>query len=339
MKKLINDPFKVTNELVEGFVLANEGKLRQVPGLNVVVRRGLPVPGRVGVVIGGGSGHEPLFLGFTGRGMGDADAHGAIFTSPSPDLVLAATEAVDGGAGVIYVYGNYAGDILNFDLAADLAKERGIRVETVRVWDDVASAPPERSDQRRGTAADVFVIKAAGAAAELGKDLDEVYRLTAKTRDRCRSIGVALSSCTLPAVDRALFELGEDEISIGMGLHGEEGVDRGVLRPADAVAEAMLARILADPLPPGATWDEVNVLVNGYGSTTQMELLIVYRKVRQLLAERGIKVYDSLVGSYCCSQEMAGCSITLLALDDEVKALWDEPCDSPGLTLAGRSRR
>lgn len=331
MKKLINDAYAVTDELVEGFVLANQGRYHKLPGVNAVVRTDMPQSGRVGVVIGGGSGHEPLFIGFLGPGLGDAGAHGAVFTSPAPDLILAAAKAVDGGAGVLFVYGNYQGDNLNFDLAGDLAAGLGIQTRTIRVWDDIASAPPERKEDRRGTAADVFVIKAAGAAAQKGLDLDAVYRLAAKARDNCRSLGVALSSCTLPTSSGPIFELGEAEISLGMGLHGEEGVERGPLESADMVATKIVNRLLADDLDlaPGC---EVNLLVNGYGATTMMELLIVYRRVHRLLAEKGITVYDSLVGSFCTSQEMAGCSVTVLKLDDELKELWDAPCDSPALT-------
>lgn len=337
MKKLINDPMAVADELVEGFAALHARDVRQVPEARVLVRRSMPVPGRVGVVIGGGSGHEPLFLEFIGRGMGDAVVQGAIFTSPGPDPILEAVRAVHGGAGVLFVYGNYAGDNMNFDLAAARAAAEGIAVKTVRVWDDIASAPRGREDERRGTAADVFVIKTAGAAAERGWPLDEVYRVTAKARDNCRSLGVALSSCTLPATGTPIFSLGDDEMMIGMGLHGEPGVESATLRTADETCAMMLERILPDL--PFASGDEVNLLVNGYGATTVMELLIMARAAVRILRERGIRLYAGLAGNYCTSQEMAGCSLTLMRLDDELRSLWDDLASSPGLSLVPAALR
>jgi phosphoenolpyruvate---glycerone phosphotransferase subunit DhaK len=337
MKKLINDPLRVADELVQGFAALNASSVRQLPGLNVLVRRAMPINGRVGVVIGGGSGHEPLFLGFIGQGLGDAVVQGAIFTSPGPDPILQAVRAVNGGAGVVLVYGNYAGDNMNFDLAAGRAAAEGITVETVRVWDDIASAPRGREDERRGTAADVFVIKTAGAAAERGWSLDEVCRVTAKARDNCRSLGVALSSCTLPATGTPIFSLGDDEMMIGMGLHGEPGVESSTLRTADETCAMMLDRILPDL--PFAAGNDVNLLVNGYGATTVMELLIVGRAAARLLGERGITIHAGLAGSFCTSQEMAGCSLTLMRLDDELRSLWDDPASSPGYSQRPAGQR
>ena len=332
MKKLINDPLQVADELVQGFVALHDQRVRQLPGMNVVVRKAMPQNGRVGIVIGGGSGHEPLFLGFIGRGLGDAVVQGAIFTSPGPDPILHAIRSVDGGAGVLCVYGNYTGDNLNFGLAAKAAAEEGIIVREVRVWDDIASAPPGREDERRGTAADLFVIKTAGAAAERQWPLDEVYRVTAKARDQCRSLGVALSSCTLPATGTPIFTIGDDEMMVGTGLHGEPGVESTTLKTADETCALMLDRILPDlALQPG---DQVNLLVNGYGATTVMELLIMARCAYRMLGRRSISVYEGLVGNYCTSQEMAGCSITLMRLDDELRALWDDPAWSPAFSRA-----
>jgi dihydroxyacetone kinase-like protein len=330
MKKLINDPMRVADELVQGFVTLHGRIVRQLPGMNVIIRREMPQAGRVGVVIGGGSGHEPLFLGFIGKGFGDAVVQGAIFTSPGPDLILEAVRAVNGRAGVLFVYGNYTGDNMNFGLAAQRAAGEGIPVQTVRVWDDIASAPRGQEDERRGTAADLFVIKIAGAAAERRWPLNEVYRVTAKARDHCRSLGVALSSCTLPATGTPIFSIADDEMMVGMGLHGEPGVESTVLKTADETCVLMIERILPDL--PFTTGDQVNMLVNGYGSTTLMELFIMARSARRILEAKGLTVYEGLAGSYCTSQEMAGCSLTLMRLDDELRSLWDAPGWAPGFS-------
>jgi len=327
-KKLINDPEQVPLEAVEGLVAVNERWLRQVPGMAVVVRRGMPVPGRVGVVVGGGSGHEPLFTEFVGVGLADAAVAGAVFTSPGPDLILEAVKAVDGGAGVLFVYGNYAGDNLNFGMAADLAAGAGIQTETVRVWDDIASAPAADLEDRRGTAADLFVIKIAGAAAERRLSLAETCRVAAKARDNCRSLGVALTSCSLPGSKRPVFEIGDAEMMVGMGLHGEQGMETVPLSSADEAADVMVGRILDDlPLAPG---DAVSLLVNGYGSTTRAELHIVARRAVATLKDRGLVLHDAIVGNYCTSLEMAGCSVTLMKMDDELTDLWGDEASSPG---------
>lgn len=329
MKKLINDPYEVTNELVEGFVLANSTKIRKLPDINVVVRKDIPRIGKVGIVIGGGSGHEPVFLGFVGKGMGDAAAHGAIFTSPSVDIIYETIKAADGGSGIILIYGNYMGDILNFDMAQDMARSESIRVETVRVYDDIASAPPEEKFERRGTGADLFVIKIAGAASELGLSFDEVLEVTKNARDNCRSLGVALSSCTLPAVGKPIFTLAEDEMVIGMGLHGEPGIESSKLLTADETTEKIIDRLMADDLKL-AVGDSIALFVNGYGGTTMMELYIVNRKAHELFDKKGIEIYSNVVGNLCTTQEMAGCSITIMKLDAELKRLYDESADSPG---------
>lgn len=335
-KKLINDPERVPLEAVEGVVAMNAARLRQVPGLSVVVRRGSPVPGRVGVVVGGGSGHEPAFTEFVGLGMADAAVAGAVFTSPGPDAILAAVRAVDGGAGVLFVYGNYAGDNMNFGMAAASAASAGIRTETVRVWDDIASAPVAYQDDRRGTAGDLLVIKIAGAAAERGWSLAETFRVASKARDQCRSLGVALSSCSLPGAKRPVFEIGELEMMVGMGLHGEQGMESVGLSSADEATDVMLGRVLEDL--PFAAGDEVVLLVNGYGSTTRAELHIVARRAASVLKERGVELREGVVGNYCTSLEMAGCSVTLMRLDAELVDLWGDEASSPGFATARGAR-
>jgi dihydroxyacetone kinase-like protein len=326
MKKVINDPKNVVRETLEGFVGMNHKDFYLLDNANVVVKKKL-APGKVGLVIGGGSGHEPVFLEYIGEGYADAVCQGNIFAAPPPDVVLAGTKAVDRGKGVLYVYGNYAGDNLNFDMAAELAEMEGIKTATVRVMDDVASAPPERMTDRRGIAGDFFVLKIAGAVCDAGLELDAVKRITEKARDNTRTMGVALASGTIPGVDKPTFELPEDEIEIGMGLHGEPGVRRGKMQPADTLVDQILELIIADL--PFQSGDEVCALVNGFGATTRMELLIVMRRVLKKLSESGIKVYDAQAGNYATCQEMAGFSVTLLRLDDEIKKYYDWPAWSP----------
>jgi dihydroxyacetone kinase-like protein len=330
-KKIINDPENVVPELIDGLVEAYHGQIKKLEGVNALVKSSLP-PGKVGLLIGGGSGHEPLFHGFIGDNMADGAACGHIFAAPTPDVILEATKALDQGVGVLYLYGNYAGDNMNFDIGAELADDEGIRTRTVRIWDDVASAPPERMQDRRGIAGDVFVIKIAGGVSATSGDLDEVYRVTVKARDNTRSMGVAVSAGSIPETGEPTFELPEDEIEIGMGLHGEAGVSREKLLPADILVDKMMEQILSDlPFKPG---DEVCLLINDLGATTMMELLIANRRARHMLRERGIEVYDTLMGRFCSSQEMAGFSITLMKLDDELKGYYDMPAQSFGLTKA-----
>ena len=325
VKKVINDPRDVVSELLEGLVAANHGRIRKLEGVTALAKSTLP-PGKVGLLIGGGSGHEPLFHGFIGHNLADGAACGNIFAAPTPDVILAVTQALDQGKGVLYLYGNYAGDNMNFDIAAELAADVGIETRTVRIWDDVASAPPERMDDRRGIAGDLFVIKIAGAVSAAVDSLDEVYRVTAKARDQTRSMGVALSAGSIPETGEPTFELPPDEIEVGMGLHGEPGVSRQELLPADPLVDMMMERILADlPFQHG---DEICLLINDLGATTMMELLIVNRRVRQVLEARAIAVHDTIIGSYCTSQEMAGFSITLMKLDEELKRYYDVSADS-----------
>lgn len=326
VKKIINNPKNVVQETIEGFLLMHAGEFQRIEDYSAIVKTKLE-PDKVGLVIGGGSGHEPIFLEFIGEGYPDAVAMGNVFAAPSPDIVLAATKAADRGRGVLYVYGNYAGDNLNFDMGAELADMEGIRTETVRVWDDVASAPPERITDRRGIAGDFYVIKIAGAACAAGLDLDEVKRVTVKARDNTRTMGVALYPGTIPGEGTPAFTLPEDEIEIGLGLHGEPGVRRGKIQPADVLVDEMLALVAADlPFKAG---DEVCCLIDGFGSTTRMEQMIAMRRLLVRLKEMGIKVHKADAGAYATCQEMAGFSITLMRLDEELKRYYDWPVWSP----------
>ena len=333
-KKFLNNPRQIVSELLDGLVLAYGGEVLRVGGKNVIVRQGIPV-GKVALLVGGGSGHEPLFGGFIGKNLADGAVAGNIFAAPTPDQILLATQALDRGKGVLYLYGNYAGDNLTFDMAAELAAGEGIQTRTVRVWDDVASAPPERTEDRRGIAGDFMVIKVAGGAAATLDALDEVYRVACKGRDFTRSMGVAVSAGTFPETGEPTFELPDDEIEIGLGLHGEPGVSRSKMMPADAVVDFMLERILKDlPFQPG---DEVCLLINNLGATTMTELLILNRRTRQVLAQVGLVVHDTVIGSFCTSQEMAGFSITLMKLDDELKRFYDLPAACLAYTKGGKA--
>ena len=331
-KKLINDPFKVTVESIQGYVKAYPRIVKQV-GPHVVARKDAPVNGKVGVVVGGGSGHEPLFLGWVGFGMADAAVLGEVFTAPSPPLILEATRAANGKRGVLYVYGNYAGDNMNFDMATEAAGAEGIETETVRVWDDVASAPPDRVQERRGLAADLFVIKIAGARAEEGACLSEVKAVAEKARDNSRTFAVGLSPATVPTNGKPTFTIGENEMYFGIGAHGEKGVRKIELLGADATAQILVEEVLKDL--PFRTGDEVNLIVNGYGSTTLMELFIINRKVNEILLNSEIRIHRTEVGNFLTSQEMAGCSITLMRLDEELRRTYDAPAMTPALTRCG----
>jgi dihydroxyacetone kinase-like protein len=322
MKKVINDPKNVVKEMLDGYLGMYGDIVEQIEDYTSIVLKDL-APGKVGLLVGGGSGHEPIFMEYIGQGFADAVCQGNIFAAPSPDNILAGTKAVDRGKGVLFVYGNYAGDNLNFDMASEMAEMEGINTATVRVWDDVASAPPDRMQDRRGIAGDFFVIRVAGAACDAGFDLDEVKRLTEKARDNTRTMGVALSPGTIPGENKAAFELPDDEMEIGMGLHGEPGVRRGKMQPADSIVDQMMELILVDL--PFKTGDKVCALVDGFGSTTRMELMIVVRRALQKLAEAGISVHDVKAGNFATCQEMAGFSITFMRLDEELEKLYDTP--------------
>ncbi|WP_062237544.1 dihydroxyacetone kinase subunit DhaK [Fictibacillus sp. FJAT-27399] len=329
MKKLINNPNRVVEEMIDGYAKAHPQHVRVLSeNSRSIVTARETAEGKVGVLIGGGSGHEPAFMGYVGPGMADGVAVGNIFASPPPDPILEATKAIDKGAGVIYVYGNYAGDLMNFGMAAELAElEADIQVGKVIVTDDVASAPKEEKEKRRGIAGEFFVTKVAGAASEKGYSLEDVVRVANKANDQTRTMGVGLSPCSLPQTGKPSFELEENEMEIGLGHHGEPGVEKGDLQPADQVADRLVQDILADmPLGEG---EKVAVLVNGLGSTTKMELYIVFRRVEQILNEKGIQIHRSFVGDYSTSLEMGGCSVTLIKLDDELAEFVDAPADCP----------
>jgi len=325
MKKLINDPFAVVDEALEGFVGAHDA-LVALAAPRVVVRRA-PARDKVGLVVGGGSGHEPAFAGYVGVGLADAAACGGVFASPPSDVVLAAIHAANFGRGVVLGYGNYAGDVMNFGLAAQMAQAEGIDVREVRVADDVASAPKAEAAKRRGIAGDIIVFKCAGAAAERGLSLDEVERVAKKANERTRSMGVALSACEVPGAGRPTFELPDGEIEIGMGVHGEPGVRRGPLEPADDVAKALVDAILADI--DGDARGDVALLVNGLGATSHIEQFVLYRGARRALEAAGLRVVRSYVGEFITSLEMAGASVTVTMLDGELLELLDAPAHAP----------
>ena len=329
MKKLINDPADVVKEALQGVALAHAGRVRVMTDPNVVVRADAPVAGKVGLVSGGGSGHEPMHGGFVGPGMLDAACPGEVFTSPTPDQMQVATKAVDGGAGVVHIVKNYTGDILNFEMAADLAREEGIAIESVVIDDDVAVQDSLYTAGRRGVGTTVLAEKICGAAAEQRRSLAEVADLCRKVNANGRSMGMALTSCTVPAAGKPTFELGEMEMEIGIGIHGEPGRERKVVAPVHEVVE-MLATPIVDDLP-FAAGDRVLAFVNGMGGTPLIELYIVYYELHKFLSGRGIEISRNLIGPYITSLEMQGCSITLLKLDDDLTALWDAPVNTPGL--------
>jgi dihydroxyacetone kinase phosphoprotein-dependent L subunit len=331
-KKLINAADDVIAELVEGMAGAHPDLLRRegATGRALVAVDG-PRPGKVGIVVGGGSGHEPLFSGYVGRGLSDAAAIGNVFASPSPAQVADAGRAADRGAGVLFLYGNYTGDVMNFTMAAELLAAEGIEARNFQTRDDVASAPAERRHERRGIAGNFFVFKVAGAAADRGLGLDTVEALTARADRATASMGVALGPCSLPQTLTPNFEIGADEMEVGMGIHGEPGIARMPLEPADAVADRLLDPVLAD-LSVGAG-DRVAVLVNGLGSTSMMELYILHRRVKARLDALGVEVHRSWVGPYATSMEMAGASVTLMKLDAELEGLLDHPCRTLALTV------
>ncbi|MDO4242909.1 MAG: dihydroxyacetone kinase subunit DhaK [Actinomyces sp.] len=328
MKKIINDPENFVDEMVEGIVLAHPD-LVKTPGEDprVLVRADAPVAGRVGIVTGGGSGHLPLFKGYVGQGLCSGVAIGNVFSSPSVQQVLEATQAVDGGKGVLFLYGNYGGDVFNFDLAAEMAELEDIEVRTVLGRDDVASQPKERKADRRGVAGIFFAYKTAGAAAERGDDLAGVAEVAERTIDRTATMGVGLSPTILPTTGAQSFDLPDGQMEIGIGIHGEPGIHRGELRSADEIADSILDAVTADlELAEG---DRVAVLVNGLGATPLEELYVLYRRVHQRLSDQGVAVERKYIGEYATSLEMAGASISLLKLDDELLELLDAPARSP----------
>jgi phosphoenolpyruvate---glycerone phosphotransferase subunit DhaK len=329
MKKLINDPDAVVSEALEGIEAAHGDKVRVIHDPKVIVRADAPVQGKVGIISGGGSGHEPMHGGFVGVGMLDAACPGEVFTSPTPDQMLEATKAVDGGAGVLHIVKNYTGDVLNFEMAADLAKGEGIEVEAVVTNDDVAVQDSLYTAGRRGVGITVIAEKICGAAAEEGKSLAEVTELCRKVNGQGRSMGMALTACVTPGSGEPSFDLAEDEMEIGIGIHGEPGRYREKLTSATEVVERLSTVVVEDI--PYESGDRVLAFVNGMGGTPLIELYIVYRELDRFLQGRGITIDRRLIGNYITSLEMAGCSITLLKLDDELTRLWDAPVDTPAL--------
>ena len=329
MKKILNDPKNFVPEMLDGLLKAHPDQLTYAGNdVHCIVRADAPVTGKVALATGGGSGHLPVFLGYVGKGMLDGCAVGDVFQSPSADQMLEVTRRIHGGRGVVYIYGNYGGDIMNFDMAAEMAGMEDIEVRTVLVKDDVVSnADP---DKRRGVAGMVFAFKCAGAKADLGGSLDEVEAVARKALANLRTMGVALTPCIVPQVGKPTFTLGEDEMEMGMGIHGEPGVSRESLKPADEIATRMLSAIRSElTLSAG---DRVAVMVNGLGATPPEELYIVYRKVHDILSADGVRVHRAYVGEYATSMEMAGCSLTVFKLDDELAALLDHPAHTPFFT-------
>ncbi|MCF2679850.1 dihydroxyacetone kinase subunit L [Faecalicatena contorta] len=327
IKKILNaDVSNVVEEMLSGYLFAYKKYFKKIGEYNAFMYKGHRKD-KVALVIGGGSGHEPLFSGFCGAGLADAVACGNICASPNPELISEAAKAVDQGKGVLFIYGCYAGDNLNFDMAEEICQASGMKTAHVRVWDDFASAPKERITDRRGIAGDIFTIKIAGAACDAGLDLDEVVRITEKARDNINTIGLATSPGTLPGNDKPTFELADDEMEFGMGLHGEPGIERTKMMPCSAMVDRMYSEIKAEMgLKEG---DEIAVLVNGLGSTPLLELNLVYYELYKHLHKDGLKVHDAEVKTYCTCMEMGGFSITILRLDDELKKYLDAPCYSP----------
>ena len=332
VSRIMNSSDFFVDESIEGIILAYPTRLKTSKEDNrAVIRADAPVKDKVAIVTGGGYGHLPVFLGYVGEGLADGVAVGNIFTSPSSDTIVNVTRSVNGGKGILYLYGNYTGDGMNFDLAAELVELEGIVTETVRISDDVASAPRSQWKQRRGVAGLFFAYKMAGAAAEKGMDLNDVKRIAEKTASKTVTMGIAMSSCWIPGSARPIFEIGNNEIEIGMGIHGEPGVKRSKMTSSADIADDIVNRLLHD-LDINAN-ARVAVLVNGLGSTTFEELYILYKDVHNILIKNHITIVRSFVGEYATSLEMAGASITLIELDDELVSLLNEPASSPFVSI------
>ena len=329
MKKLINHPEDVVREELEGVALAHSVLVKVHFDPNYIARIQAPVKNKVALVSGGGSGHEPMHGGFVGYGMLDAACPGAVFTSPTPAQMLAATKAVDGGKGVLYIVKNYTGDVMNFEMAAELARMEGIQVESVVIDDDVAVQNSLYTAGRRGVGSTVLAEKICGAAAEEGHLLSELADICRKVNHFGRSMGMALTSCTVPHAGKPTFDLPEDEMEIGIGIHGEPGRRRMELKPADEIVEMLIEPVIRDL--PYKSGDEILLFVNSMGGTPLIELYIAYRQAHQIAIKHGLKVIRNLIGSYITSLEMAGVSITLLKLDEDLKRLWDAPVHTPGM--------
>ena len=330
MKKIINEAADFVSEMLDGVIKAHPDHLTYQDDIHSIVWADSPVEGKVALATGGGSGHLPVFLGYIGKGMLDGCAVGDVFASPSADQILSVTQRINGGKGVVYIYGNYGGDIMNFDMASEMAGMDDIPVRTVLVKDDVASAPPEEADRRRGVAGMVFAFKVAGAKADKGGSLDEVVELTERALANTRTMGVALSPCIVPLAGKPTFTLTDDEMEIGMGIHGEPGMKREKMQSADEITERMTNAILEDLKYQAG--DKLAVMVNSLGATPPEELYVMYRKVHQMLADKDITVHRAYVGEYATSMEMAGASLTFFRLDDELTELLDHPAHTPFFT-------
>lgn len=327
MKKIMNRPEAYVDDMLHGIYAAYADKVHYVNGDLRCYCANRKVPGKVAIVTGGGTGHLPLFLGYVGEGMLDGCGVGGVFQSPSAEQIFEVSKAVDNGAGVLYLYGNYTGDIMTFDMAAEMCEMEGLQTRSLVGADDVHSAPPERSGARRGVAGIFFLYKCAGAKALRMATLDEVLAAAKKTGERVRTVGFALAPCVIPELGKPNFTLAENEIAMGMGIHGEPGIWNGPLKTADELAQESVDAILRDmPVPTG---DEVAVLINGLGATSVEELFILNASVSRILSKRGIRVYRTFVGEYATSMEMAGASVSLCHLDDELKQLLDDPADTP----------
>lgn len=327
MKKLINDPAKYVDEVVEGLCAAHPETFSVAGATSRMMHRTTAATGKVGVVSGGGFGHIPVFAGYVGEGLLDACAIGDVFASPDMNPMLESVQFANSGQGVLCVVGNYGGDRMNFDMTREMAEMDDIETSAVIVADDVASAGPDEAEKRRGVAGIVYVFKIAGAAAEEGQDLQATTAVTQRAADNCRSIGVALSSCTVPQAGKPTFEIGDNEIEIGMGIHGEPGVWRGELKPVDEVTDELLGHLTTDrPLTAGS---RVSVLVNGSGATPIEELYLVFRRLQSNLSDMGVEIVSPMVGNYATSMEMAGASITIMTLDDELERLLKAPANNP----------
>ncbi len=329
MKKLINKAEDVVREELQGIEAAHPDLVRVQYDPNVVIRADAPVQGKVGLISGGGSGHEPMHGGFVGMGMLDAACPGEVFTSPTPDQMHEATKAVNGGAGVVHIVKNYTGDVMNFDMAAELARSEGIEVESVLVDDDVAVQDSLYTAGRRGVGTTVLMEKIAGAAAEERRSLADVAAVARKVNEQGRSMGMALTSCIVPAAGKPTFELGDDEMEIGIGIHGEPGRERMKMKTVAEIVE-MMATAVVDDLP-YASGDKVLAFVNGMGGTPLIELYVVFNELNKFLKGRGVEISRNLIGNYITSLEMQGFSITLLKLDDDLTKLWDAPVNTAGM--------
>jgi dihydroxyacetone kinase-like protein len=329
MKKLINKPEQVVKEELEGIALAHPDLVKIHYDPNYVVRADAPIKGKVGLLSGGGSGHEPMHGGFVGMGMLDAACPGAVFTSPTPDQMLEATKAISGGAGVLHIVKNYTGDIMNFEMAADLARGEGIEVASIVVDDDVAVKDSLYTAGRRGVGSTVLMEKLCGAAAEQKRSLKDVTAVAQKVKEWGRSMGMALTSCTVPHAGKPTFDLPEDMMEIGIGIHGEPGRERMKLKSADEITAMLMEPVIKDI--PYKAGERVLLFVNGMGGTPPIELYIVYRKAHEIATKAGLKVVRNLVGAYITSLEMAGCSITMLKMDDDLIKLWDAPVKTAGM--------